>query len=178
MAPMSPQLGLIPPLPEHVTRWWRWRQQPQARKVMPLTDATEAELLGRLQQTSADVTDRAATGYRRMVQLNGSEIIGTVSARHPEWPAATLEIGYMLDEEHHGRGLGKRMVGLWIDELLRTGKFERLWLLTNATNEPSQRLALRLGFQLEGRLREHVLLNGKRADQLLYGLLRAEWGGM
>jgi ribosomal-protein-alanine N-acetyltransferase len=145
---------------------------------MPLTDASEAELLGRLKQTSADVTDRAASGYRRMVQLNGSEIIGIVSGLHPEWPAATLEIGYMLDEGHQGRGFGKRMVGLWIDELFRAGKFERLWLLTNAANEPSQRLALRLGFQLEGRLRQHVLLNGRRADQLLYGLLREEWGGI
>jgi ribosomal-protein-alanine N-acetyltransferase len=111
-----------------------------------------------------------------MIELD-VQVIGTVSGQNPQWPEATLEIGYMLDEAYHGRGLGTRVVALWVDELFGVGGFERLWLLTNSSNTSSQRLAARLGSQLEGRLREHVLLNGERSDQLLYGLLKREWRG-
>jgi RimJ/RimL family protein N-acetyltransferase len=42
-------------------------------------------------------------------------------------------------------------------------------------NEHSRRLLLRLGFGLEGNLRQRVLFRGVFHDQLYYGLLRDDW---
>ncbi len=38
-------------------------------------------------------------------------------------------------------------------------------------------LVERLGFEREGRLREHTFWHGEYHDTLMYGLLREEWDG-
>jgi RimJ/RimL family protein N-acetyltransferase len=42
-------------------------------------------------------------------------------------------------------------------------------------NGASARSLLRLGFRLEGHLRERWIVAGEVSDSALYGLLRAEW---
>lgn len=40
---------------------------------------------------------------------------------------------------------------------------------------PSICLLKKLGFQLDGRMREHYWINGQKYDQLVYSLLKNEW---
>ena len=47
---------------------------------------------------------------------------------------------------------------------------------TSWENLASQGVARKLGFQLEGVLREHFVIDGGRKDQQVWGLLRPEWG--
>ena len=43
-------------------------------------------------------------------------------------------------------------------------------------NVQSQRVAEKLGFTLEARIRDRKDVQGNRCDSLIYGLLRSEWG--
>ena len=45
------------------------------------------------------------------------------------------------------------------------------------TNVPSRALLLRTGFQQEGYARNYLLIDGKRQDHLLFGILREDWRG-
>jgi ribosomal-protein-alanine N-acetyltransferase len=42
-------------------------------------------------------------------------------------------------------------------------------------NVASCRVLEKLGFQEEGLLREHYVINGAAANEILYGLLKREW---
>ena len=42
-------------------------------------------------------------------------------------------------------------------------------------NVKSQRIAEKLGFTLEARIRDRKDVQGNRCDSLIYGLLRSEW---
>lgn len=44
-------------------------------------------------------------------------------------------------------------------------------------NKASQRIAEKLGFTLEARIRDRKDAQGNRCDSLIYGLLRSEWEG-
>ena len=45
----------------------------------------------------------------------------------------------------------------------------------NALNGPSRRAALRLGFSLEGILRQHMIVKGRSRDTAYFSMLYSEW---
>ena len=160
---------------EHARQWLRWREQPSSQRHNPLLPLP-LELLARQlkHHCTSDLRDRSRSEYRWAVDLHG-EAIGTVNASQPSWNMGYTEIAYMISEAHHGRGLGTRAVALLVDKLFRETDLQRVYALIDAENTPSLRLVERLGFVREGTLREHYLIQGRRADEVVYGLLRREW---
>ena len=102
-------------------------------------------------------------------------VVGEVLLKWADQAARQGELGFVLSREHQGRGLAAEAA----QAVLRLG-FEDLGLhrttaVCVAENAASARLLRRLGMQQEGHLRENVLLDGRWADQLLFGLLAHEW---
>ncbi len=171
----EPGLRLVPALPEHVDVWMAMRADPVSQRLLPLEDDTREGLLKRLLAASSDLADPSATSFRWMVEYEG-RIIGTVALRELSRKQGRVEVGYMLLSEYHGRGLGTRMVEGLLGRLFAAWPFlHRVWLTTAHDNEASQALARKLGFRLEGVMREHYLIQGQRKDQQVWGLLRSEW---
>jgi len=86
-----------------------------------------------------------------------------------------FELGYHLfDVAARNRGLMSEALRLAIDYLFGNHKINRLQIVTAPDNEPSQRLARKCGFKLEGTLRGNVFHRGLSRDSLQYSLLRAE----
>lgn len=54
---------------------------------------------------------------------------------------------------------------------------DRLFAWMVAINAASMAVLDRLGFRLEGQLREHGCIHGSRRDTCIFGLLAGEWGG-
>ncbi len=171
---MAADLRLVPARPEHVDFWMALRAEPAARRFVMTEGDTRASLLRRIRDASLELDDPVATGFRWMVEHEG-RLIGTVSARELSRPMGRIEVGYMLSEAVHGRGLGTRAVGLMLERLFTLSCLHRVWLVTSANNLASQGVARKLGFTCEGVLREHYLLGGQRVDQQIWGLLRPEW---
>jgi len=73
------------------------------------------------------------------------------------------------------RGLGTEALALWVDYLFENSQIHRLALETWSSNPRMARVAEKVGFQLEGRLREAQLWEGQWLDKLQYGFLRQEW---
>jgi [ribosomal protein S5]-alanine N-acetyltransferase len=170
----TPDLRLVPALPEHVDIWMAMREEPVSRRLMPLEPSTRESLLKRIQKAASDLSDPKATSFRWMVELDG-HIIGTVAARELSRFQGRVEIGYMLSSAYHGRGLGTRAVAMVLERLFEWPFLHRVWLTTAADNLASQGLARKHGFTLEGVMREHYLIDGQRKDQQVWGLLRSEW---
>jgi ribosomal-protein-alanine N-acetyltransferase len=168
------RLQLVPAEPSHAQVWWRWRQEESTRRHNPLDDISALELASRLTLMGGDLRDTSYAEYRWMVLLD-AVAVGTISLSRPSWRMGYGEIGYMLSEAFHGRGLGTAAVGLFIDKVFRESKLVRLTATISTENVPSWRLIERLGFVREGMMRQHYVIQDRRVDEYLYGLLRAEW---
>lgn len=168
-------MRLLPMGAEHAAVWMRWREQTSSQRFNPLLRLPADYLAHRLATIcTADLSDRKRNEYRWLVDLRG-EPVGTVAVMSPSWHMGYAEIGYMLSEAHQGRGLGTRAVALLIDKLLRETDLHRIYAMICPENTASIRLVERLGFVREGMMREHYLIQGRRVDEVIYGLLRREW---
>ncbi|QSQ18040.1 GNAT family N-acetyltransferase [Myxococcus landrumensis] len=168
-------LHLVPARPEHVDYWLTLRAQVSARRYVDTDDDTPDSLLKRILEAGS-LEDPRAKGFRWFARYEG-QWVGTVSARDVSREQGRAQLGYMMDEAHHGRGLGSRAVGMMLDQLFSLPFLQRLWLTTLAENQASQGLARKVGFTLEGTMRSHGVLRGERKDQQFWGLLRSEWTG-
>jgi len=89
--------------------------------------------------------------------------------------ARSGEVGYWLDAGFEGRGLVTRTVTAMLDHAFGPLGLQRVGLRAVADNARSRSVAERLGFTLEGVLRECAAFPDGRRDLAVYGLLAREW---
>jgi [ribosomal protein S5]-alanine N-acetyltransferase len=105
----------------------------------------------------------------------GEALLGSVILHSVEWRHRRGELGYWLVPAARGRGVAQRALALTLAWMFEELGLERAELATETDNEPSLRLARRLGFVEEGVLRGRDLEASRRVDVAVYGLLRADW---
>ncbi|HJY32179.1 MAG TPA: GNAT family protein, partial [Actinomycetota bacterium] len=101
--------------------------------------------------------------------------IGLMDINHPDGNAQLGLSVYQQDD--WGRGFGREMIVLALRYAFNELNLHRVWLTTSAFNERALKLYEKLGFQHEGRGREHILLDGTRWDIVYMGILRDEFLG-
>lgn len=108
-----------------------------------------------------------------------SPAIGMVGRYWECEPCNSAYIGLSIwDESKWGRGLGTAALGLWVDYLFETLGAVRLGLQTWSGHAAMMRAAEKLGFKVEGRLRQARIVNGEYYDSIIMGLLKSEWKGL
>jgi RimJ/RimL family protein N-acetyltransferase len=101
--------------------------------------------------------------------------LGCVSLHDPDWDLRAFGIGYWLRASAIGQGYATEAVRLLVDLAVGSLAARRVELRCDARNEPSRRVAERVGFVLEGRLRNAVLApDGHPADALVFALIPDE----
>ncbi|WP_344462655.1 GNAT family protein [Kitasatospora kazusensis] len=150
---------------ERLARWFPGFDRP------PTPEGTRADLELRGQawldgsQLPLVVAVRAADGW---------QLAGAVNLL-VNGPARSGEVGYWLDADFEGRGLVTRAVTAVLDHAFGRLGLERVELRTIPANERSRSVARRLGFTQEGVLRAAAAFADGRRDEVVYGLLAAEW---
>ena len=110
-----------------------------------------------------------------MVVKGTDKVIGSVDFNHRH-ADDILEIGYILHPDYWGRSYVPEAARALIDLAFRELDLHKIELSCFGYNLQSQRVAEKLGFTLEARIRDRKDAQGKRCDDLRYGLLRSEWG--
>lgn len=110
-------------------------------------------------------------------EIAADMMIGTVSAYWEQQASWSIYLGISIfDPMHWGMGIGYKALGLWTDYLFaELPQIVRLGMRTWSGNQGMVRLATKLGFQEEMRLRQARLVNGTYFDGLGFGILRHEW---
>jgi [ribosomal protein S5]-alanine N-acetyltransferase len=85
------------------------------------------------------------------------------------------EIGYLISHARRREGIAREALVAVIDYLITTERKRRLFADIDPDNAASNELVAKLGFTLEGRLREHATTHIGRRDSLIWGLLACEW---
>lgn len=169
------QVELVAYRPEYLDAFLAWRAQARHRRHNPLTPLTRTEAAERLAAEGSDLARLSRFGAFRWFVLVDGALAGNVSLTNINAMMRTAEIAYGLDEAHHGRGLGTAAVRLLVERVFAETDLRKLVAYVHDENVPSLRLLERLGFQREGLLREHYLIEGAPVNEVVLGLLRTEW---
>jgi [ribosomal protein S5]-alanine N-acetyltransferase len=132
--------------------------------------------------------DREAHAGRRDLRLGlvwreSGRVVGTVSLYKIDAACRRADIGYALAHGQQGRGVMAEALAAVIaaafdhrrDAPLSDLLLNRLEADVDPRNAPSCRALERLGFRLEGVLRERWQVDGEISDSAMFGLLRADW---
>ena len=121
----------------------------------------------------------AAWGRRESVPLaitspGGDGLVGSISLQLA--PAhARAELGYWIGRPFWGRGYATEAAAALVDWGFRNLDLLRVYAGHFAGNPASGRVLEKLGMRREGVLRGHLLRWGRSQDDVIWGLLRAEW---
>jgi len=108
--------------------------------------------------------------------LNDGTVIGDVALQDIDHWNRSCSVGIGIAKIKNRRcGYGKEAIRLIVDYGFLNVGLERIVAQTSAPNIASQKSFERLGFTLEGTMRQAEYFGGKRYDQLHYGMLAEEW---
>jgi RimJ/RimL family protein N-acetyltransferase len=128
---------------------------------------------------AAEFISRYANGQDGRVLLLGAfdaeeHIVGgTVLMSYEPW-LSTIELGCWVVAGYEGRGLVRRMCVHTLRHARTNLDVHRVEWRCATANVRSRALAERLGFSLEGTLREAAMHEGERQDLYLFSLVGAE----
>ena len=116
------------------------------------------------------------TGMRWGIVLKDSgKLIGTCGFHAISDYHKRIEIGYDLNRNYWGNGFMSETLSLIIDYAYNISDVNRVEAFVETPNKASRSLLEKLGFRLEGILREHEMCRGNLIDIQLLSLLRKEW---
>jgi RimJ/RimL family protein N-acetyltransferase len=116
---------------------------------------------------------RRIYGIRVDGELVGVTLFPSFNAR-----SRTAEVGVLLAAPWRGRGIVTRAVAAMLDWAFTERGVHRVEWKCAPGNEPSRRVARRLGFTHEGTLREAFPVRDVRQDLEVWSLLAREWDGL
>jgi len=105
-----------------------------------------------------------------------SRHIGNITLHQIDWRNRNAEIGILIgDKKSRGRSYGTEAIYLIARHAFNKLNLRKLYTGMVKGNEVSKRVFEKVGFKVEGILREHFYLNGKYLDCYRMGLLRNEF---
>jgi ribosomal-protein-serine acetyltransferase len=102
--------------------------------------------------------------------IKGGEIIGYLGAKIDIWNL-NGEIGYWLARSFTKQGLMTKAVGVLVDYIFKNKILHRIEILCAESNIASQRIPQKLGFHLDGKLRDRALTKNGFEDSIVYSLI-------
>ena len=122
-------------------------------------------------------------GLKRLADNNGfqagiwykGELVGAIGFRYYDWHTRTTEIGYWLGQPYTRKGLMTRATRKMVDYAIRDLGLNRVEIRCATGNTGSPAIPQRLGFTLEGILRQACRLYDNKVDTAVYSMLASEW---
>lgn len=144
---------------EHLAPWMAW--------IDRVIDVSDTYAFLRDAETDAYEHRAFKAGIWR-----GDELLGAIDLHAIDWENGIAGIGYWLDEAHTGQGLMTEAVRVLVEYAFEALDLHRLEIRAATANRKSRHIPERLGFRLEGELREVQLVRGVYHDHALYALIR------
>ncbi|HEY0826489.1 MAG TPA: GNAT family N-acetyltransferase [Bacilli bacterium] len=103
------------------------------------------------------------------------ELAGTIGFHRMDTVNRKVEMGYWLSKDFEGRGVMTRSCKAMMQYAFVALNVNRVELRVGVDNIKSRAIPERLGFQLEGILRQAEWVNGHFIDNAIYGMLIEDW---
>jgi ribosomal-protein-serine acetyltransferase len=146
---------------EHLSRWMTWSDG--------VIDASDTYAYLR----SAEKEAYEHTAFKAGIWRDG-HLIGAIDLHDVDWRNGCARIGYWLTRDQTGQGIMSRAVHLMVEYAFDALDLHRLEIHVATENHASRRIPERLGFTLEGVLREVQRMRGTYLDHALYAIIRPD----
>ncbi|MWV46528.1 GNAT family N-acetyltransferase [Paenibacillus sp. HJL G12] len=103
------------------------------------------------------------------------EMAGIISYHQIDWHNRSVSIGYWLGREYEGRGIMSSACRTFVDYALMDMDLNRVEIRCATGNRKSRAIPERLGFVLEGVIREAEQLSHGSVNHAIYGMVQSEW---
>lgn len=103
------------------------------------------------------------------------KLIGEIGFRTIKWLNRKAELSILISPDYQGKGYGKQALLLLMKFAFKKMNFYRLEAEVIDYNDKAKSLFEKIGFVLEGRLRDAKYNDGKYFDVLRYGMLKPEY---
>jgi ribosomal-protein-serine acetyltransferase len=166
----------------------RLLEERHAEEIFAVMDANRAHLRQWLPWVDEEVSAKEARDYikqmrERFAAFTGlvlgiwqqGRIVGAIGLVNIDLRNRWAEIGYWMDARAQGRGIITRACRALIDYAFGDLKLNRVVIRCAEGNYKSRAVPERLGFTLEGRLRQTIWLYDRFWDAMMYGMLADEW---
>lgn len=147
---------------EHLCRWLPWMVQItspyQLVNIIPVW----------LKQFAENNGFHAAILYYE-------ELVGAIGLHQVDWANRQTSIGYYLAKKAEGRGIMIRTVRALLNYIFFELELNRVEIRCGERNLKSRAIPEKLGFVMEGKIREGERLTTGYHDLILYSKLSREW---
>lgn len=105
-----------------------------------------------------------------ILDINTNEFIGGTSFHHYNWSIPSVETGYWIRKSKSGNGYMTEATNAITQYAFKQLQVKRISLTCDPDNIKSKNIAERLGYTLEGRMKNHRIKpdNGAIGDTLIY----------
>lgn len=107
--------------------------------------------------------------------FDGTELIGMAGLQKWDHTLSMAELGFWLSKNHLRKGL----MGQTLERLIRFGfkemQLQRITATFPISNIRAHKLLEKVGFKVEGVLRNHMLQHGLKTNMVVMGFLTEEW---
>lgn len=102
--------------------------------------------------------------------------VGNIGLEMIEWTNRQAEFGIFIGrKEYWNKGIGYKAIELILKHGFETLNLNRIYLKVYETNLPAIHLYKKLGFILEGKLRQSLYQNNQYFDIFIMSMLHSEW---
>lgn len=99
------------------------------------------------------------------------DVIGAAGLVVEEVAPRSGSIGYVIHPAFWSRGYATEAAARLLQFGFTDLRLHRIWATCRPDNRPSARVLEKVGMQLEGQLRDHILIRGQWRDSLLYAAI-------
>jgi ribosomal-protein-serine acetyltransferase len=103
------------------------------------------------------------------------KMIGSCGFAHIDKSGKIIELGAWIIESCAGCGIVTRAVKLLEKEIFKSGDWHRIEIRCDVDNKASMRVPEKLGYKLDGILREEYPLNGELRSTMVWSKLEQEY---
>jgi ribosomal-protein-serine acetyltransferase len=161
---VAPMYVMIMANRAHLDPWLRWSARIQ----------TPTDLRAYIDMYAAKYA--ANDGFHAGIWFHDM-LVGGMAVRYLNHDSHKTEIGYWLGAQFTGKGLVTRACRAVINHLIMNEKMHRIEIQCVVDNMPSRAVAERLGFTMEGIMRDSEWVSTAYRDHCMYSLLAHEWQG-
>lgn len=138
---------------------------------------TDPAAVARFMDGCRQMSDRGSGARVAIERTSDRAFVGwcTFNSWNPDFRSGSL--GYCLNQAAWGHGYATEAAHALLQWAFGTLDLNRVQAEADTRNVASARVLEKLGFVLEGTLREDCIVNGDVSDSWVYGLLRRDWAG-
>jgi RimJ/RimL family protein N-acetyltransferase len=162
---------LTPLAPEHAANMLRWMQDPVVRKNIGLR--SEPTLRKTREWIARALRDTSVAAFA--IVLDGRHVGNVILDRRDDYLSSMRLSVYVGEPDARSAGVGSTAIHQALCHAFRNQALHKVWLTVHARNDQALKAYERLGFVIEGVLRDEFLLDGERVPALYMGLLRDEF---